>query len=129
MQRRAEGITDLPRFMVIEGHHAPAPFYLTHDMFGGMPVEVAALEISGLLDSPIAELHTHPHDEIYLLLSPEPGAAEIAITAGGEDFSLTSPGAFVVPAGMLHRFTTVRAQPGSFLIGVLREPPADPDEA
>jgi mannose-6-phosphate isomerase-like protein (cupin superfamily) len=58
-------------------------------------------------------------EEIYILISPQPGQAEIEITAGGEKYELRSPGVFRVPAGVVHCFETTAAVPGSFLLGIL----------
>jgi hypothetical protein len=113
----------LPVLRDVPGHHRPAPLYLTADMFGGLPVEVAAAELSNLVDRPVAELHRHDVPEVYLLLSPTPGEAEIEIELDGESHRLVSPGAFMVPAGSEHRFTTRRAAPGSWCLGLLIDRP------
>lgn len=121
--RRPEAITDLPRMRPVEGHHAPSPFYLTSDMFGGLDFEMAGVEISELVGRAVADAHTHTLDEIYILFSRKPGEATIEITAGDVVQRLVSPGAFLVPAGVPHRFITVEAAPGSFLFGILRGAP------
>lgn len=109
----------VPELHTITGHHQPAPFYLTADMFGGLPVEVVAAELSELVGRPVADRHTHEIDEVYLLLSPTQGAAVIEIDAGGAVHRLRSPGAFLVPTGTEHRFVTVQAERGSLCLGVL----------
>jgi mannose-6-phosphate isomerase-like protein (cupin superfamily) len=120
MSTRPEAVVDLPRYKQVAGHHAPAPFLITADMFGGLDFELAGVEISGLVGKPVAEPHVHDLDEIYILISPQSGEAEIAITTDGEEHRLQSPAVFLVPAGVLHRFVTVRAEHGSFLLGILR---------
>ncbi|WP_018685588.1 cupin domain-containing protein [Actinokineospora enzanensis] len=110
---------DLPVFKQIEGHHAPTPFFLTTDMLGGLPVELAGAEISNLVDKPVAAPHTHEVPEIYLLLSPEPGGAEIEVRLDGETHTLEAPGALLIPAGSVHCFVTRRAIPGSYCLGLL----------
>lgn len=109
----------VPVLRQVGGHHRPAPFYLTGDMFGGSPVELVAAELSELVDVPLAELHTHPVPEVYVLLSPVPGGAEIDVEVDGETHRLVSPATFLVPTGARHRFITRRAAPGSWCLGLL----------
>src|SRR5919201_59311 len=109
----------VPVLREVAGHHRPAPFYLTDDMFGGLPVELVAAELSARVDIPLADLHTHAVPEIYVLLSPAPGEAEIDVEVDGETRRLVSPATFLVPAGARHRFITRRAAPGSWCLGVL----------
>jgi quercetin dioxygenase-like cupin family protein len=109
----------VPVLRDVAGHHRPAPFYVTSDMFAGVPVELVAAELSALADVPLADLHTHPVPEIYVLLSPVPGEAEIDVEVDGETHRLVSPATFLVPAGARHRFITRRAAPGSWCLGVL----------
>ena len=112
-------ISDIPRLKPVAGHFRPAPFYLTEDMFGGLPLEMAGAELSGLVGAPLAEPHVHEHPEIYLLLSPEPGGAAIDVEVEGVRYEVVAPGAFYTPAGMRHRFVTRRAVKGSFCLGLL----------
>jgi mannose-6-phosphate isomerase-like protein (cupin superfamily) len=119
MNARPEAIVDLPRNRSVDGHHEPAPFLLTADMFGGLGFELAGKEISELVGRPVADPHVHDEEEIYILISPQPGQAEIKITADGEKYELRSPGVFRVPAGVVHCFETISAVPGSFLLGIL----------
>lgn len=108
----------LPVLREVVGHHAPVPFLLTRDMFGGIPVELGGAEISDLVGRPVAEPHVHETPEIYLLFSKEPGDATITVEVEGKSHTLVSPGAFYVPAGMQHRFITRSAAPGSFCLGL-----------
>lgn len=114
-----ELVSDLPRLVPMPGHFHDVPLYLGLDMFGGMPVEVAGGEISELVGRPVAAVHTHDVPEVYLLLSPEKGGAEIEIEVDGSLFVATSPAAFYVPAGARHRFVTKRAERGSYCLGIL----------
>ncbi len=111
--------TDLPVLRCVAGHHVPAPFYLTADMFGGLPVEIAGGELHDLVGRPVADPHRHAVDEVYLLIAPEAGGAEIEVEVDGERWTVTAPAAFHVPAGSLHRFVTTRAVRGSWCLGVL----------
>lgn len=110
--------SQLPVFRPVAGHHAPVPFLLTRDMFGGIPVELGGAEITALVGRPVAEPHVHDVPEIYLLFSPEPGGAEIDVEVEDESFRLTAPAALFVPAGRRHRFVTRSAVPGSYCYGL-----------
>lgn len=111
-------MSELPVFKEVEGHHNPVPFILTREMFDGIPVELGGAEISNLVERPVAEPHVHDVPEIYLLLSPQPGDAEITVDVEDEEFSLTSPSALYIPAGRKHRFVTRKASAGSFCFGL-----------
>jgi hypothetical protein len=109
---------DLPTLVEVDGHHRPVPFLLTADMFGGLPVELAGAEISGLVGQPVAAPHVHEIPEIYLLFSPEPGGATITVEIEDESFDVDSPAAVYIPAGKKHRFVTRAATRGSYCYGM-----------
>jgi hypothetical protein len=112
-------MTGLPRFLPVAGHHEAAPFYLTADMFGGMPVQVAGGEITSRVGRPVADPHRHEVDEVYFLISPNPGGARIEVLVAGERHELSSPALLHVPAGAEHCFLTLEAEPGSYCFGLL----------
>ncbi|MFB9902338.1 cupin domain-containing protein [Allokutzneria oryzae] len=111
--------TDLPIPLAVAGHHQPAPFYLTSEMFGGLPVQLAGGELSELVGKPVAAPHTHEVDEIYFLVSPTPGAARIEVMLDGQRHELVSPAVMRIPAGSEHCFLTLEAERGSYCFGVL----------
>ncbi|MEU5096791.1 cupin domain-containing protein [Streptomyces sp. NPDC020996] len=111
-------VENLPIFREVAGHHQPAPFLITSDMFGGLPIELAGAEISDLVGKPVAEPHVHDVPELYLLVSARPGEAEITIEVEDSEYTVTSPAVFRVPAGKRHRFVTRRAAPGSYCFGI-----------
>ncbi|MFH8803866.1 cupin domain-containing protein [Streptomyces sp. NPDC017936] len=115
----AEVRTDIPRFLPVAGHHDPAPFYLTSDMFGGVPVQVAGGPVDHLVGRPVADPHRHEVDEIYFLVSPHPGGARIEVHVDGARHELSSPALLRVPAGAEHCFLTLEAEPGSYCFGLL----------
>lgn len=119
MKACVQVVSDLPRFLNVAGHFHPAPFFLTDDMFGGLPFSLAGGHIKDLVDKPVAETHVHEVPEIYLLLSPEPAGAEIEIQVDEKIFRLISPAAFYVPAFAKHKFVTKKAQLGSYCFGIL----------
>lgn len=118
----AQTRTDLPRFNQVAGHFSPAPFYVTKDMYGGLPFEVAGGSIDHLVGQPVADLHTHECAEIYFLVSPTAGGARIEVTVGGEVVELASPATVYVPPRTPHRFLTLAAEPGSYCFGLLVNP-------
>jgi hypothetical protein len=118
-QGDVEIIEDLPIPLAVAGHHQPAPFYLTSDMFGGLPVQLAGGELSDLVGRPVARPHTHPVDELYLLLSPNRGGARIEVWLEGERHELRSPAVMRIPAGNEHHFLTLEAEAGSYCLGIL----------
>jgi hypothetical protein len=111
--------TDLPKFLAVAGHHSPSPFYLTADMFGGVPVELAGGDISHLVGKPVADSHKHEVPEIYFLVSPNPGKARIEVTIEGASRVLVSPALCYVPVHAEHQFVTLEAEPGSYCFGLL----------
>ncbi|MEV7770865.1 cupin domain-containing protein [Kitasatospora sp. NPDC086791] len=115
----AEIITALPIPRAIAGHHRPAPFYLTAEMFGGLPVQLAGGELSTLVGKPVAAPHTHVVDELYFLFSPEPGQARIEVHLDGVRHELVSPAVMRIPAGSEHCFLTLEAAVGSYCFGIL----------
>ena len=115
----AEIITGLPIALAVAGHHQPAPFYLTSEMFGGLPIQLAGGELSALVGKPVAAPHTHDVDELYLLVSPNPGGARIEVVVEGRRHELTSPAVMRIPAGSEHCFLTLEAEVGSYCFGVL----------
>ncbi|NLU73962.1 cupin domain-containing protein [Streptomyces sp. HNM0575] len=115
----AEIITGLPIPLAVAGHHRPAPFYLTADMFGGLPVQLAGGELSELVGKPVAAPHVHEVDELYLLVSPEPGQARIEVHLDGVRHELVSPAVMRIPAGSEHHFVTLEAAVGSYCFGIL----------
>lgn len=119
MRKSAQLVSDLPRLLDVAGHFHKAPFFLTEDMFGGLPFSLAGGHIKELVDKPVAETHTHEVPEIYLLLSPDPNGAEIEIEVDDKIFRVCSPAAFYVPALARHKFVTKKAQVGSFCLGIL----------
>ena len=118
-RRRAEVVTSLPLMRRMSDHYAEVPFLLTAEMFGGIPIEIAGAEIVDLVDRPVAGLHSHDVDEIYLIVSRRPGDAVVEVEVEGERLEVTAPAAVHLPAGARHQFVTRRAEPGSFMFGIL----------
>jgi hypothetical protein len=115
----AEIISELPIPLAVNGHHQAAPFYLTADMFGGLPVQLAGGELSALVDKPVAAPHTHEVDEIYFLIAPAAGAARIEVMLDGTRHELVAPAVMRIPAGSEHCFVAKEAVPGSYCFGIL----------
>jgi len=105
----------------VDGHYDPAPFYLSADSFGGMPIQLAGGDISDKVGKPVAAPHRHNVPEVYFLVSPTPKGARIDVTVNGEHHELSSPALLYVPAGAEHCFLTLAAEPGSYCFGILLE--------
>lgn len=114
-----ETYSRLPVPRPVAGHHAEVPFYLSAEMYGGLPFELAGGHISDKVGAPVAAPHTHEVAEIYFLVSPNPGGARITVSLGGERHQLVSPATMRIPAGAEHCFVTEAAEPGSFCFGIL----------
>jgi hypothetical protein len=112
-------IANLPWVKQVAGHHTPTAFYLTTEMFDGLPLELAAAELSAIVGAPVAAEHEHERPEIYVLLSPEPDGAQIDVHIAGEVHHLRAPAALLVPPHTPHYFITTRAIPGSWCLGLL----------
>jgi len=114
--------TDLPVMKLVPGHHHTVPFFLTKDMFGGLPFEIAGGEITHLVGKPVADPHRHDVAEIYLLVTPAGGRASIDVDIEGERHTLEAPAAIMIPAGATHAFVTRAASHGSYCFGILLQP-------
>lgn len=114
-----KSFTILPLMRVVEGHHNAVPFFITADMFSGVPFEMAGGEISELVDKPVANTHKHEVDEIYFLISPEPGEAVIDVTIDDVTITYSSPAVIYIQAQREHRFITRKACKGSYCFGIL----------
>jgi mannose-6-phosphate isomerase-like protein (cupin superfamily) len=114
-----KAFSDLPLMQPVSGHHNAVPFFITMDMFSGVPFELAGGDISGLVDKPVASSHKHEVDEIYFLISPLPGEAIIDVTIDMETTTYSSPAVIHVPAGHEHNFITRKANKGSYCFGIL----------
>lgn len=111
-------IADLPRRFMLAGHHQPTPFYLTPDMFPGVPVSIASVDVSQWVGRGVAAPHTHDVPEIYLCLNRD---VRVAVTMAGVEHVLDSPFAFYVPAQVEHCFVTLRADGEAYVLGILLE--------
>jgi hypothetical protein len=109
------------------GGPKPAPYYLTKEMFGGLPFELAFndwRDLASRVDTTDEVPHSHAVPEVYALLSSEPGDAVIEVEVEGVNYEVVSPAVFYTPAKQLHRFRTKKAEPGSFLLGIAVTTPA-----
>jgi mannose-6-phosphate isomerase-like protein (cupin superfamily) len=110
----------LPREQVMEGHHAPASIYLAPEDAPGVAVTVAAVDASELVEKPLADLHTHSVDEIYLVVTP---GLHFAVETDAGSVELSSPVSVRIPSGTPHRFVVREAEVSPCpLLGLLLEP-------
>jgi hypothetical protein len=123
MARIEAGVTvieSLPEAELLEGHHAPAQIYLRPEHAGGAPLTIAAADAAELVGKPLADLHRHAVDEIYLVVTP---GLRFAVETDQGETMVDSPASVRVPAGTLHRFVVHEAKtaPCPFL-GILLGP-------
>lgn len=123
MARTEAGVTvveALPEQEVLEGHHAPADIYLRPEHAGGAGLTIAAADAAELVGRPLADLHRHAVDEVYLVVTP---GLRFAVETDEGEVIVDSPASVRVPAGRLHRFVVHEATtaPCPFL-GILLGP-------
>jgi quercetin dioxygenase-like cupin family protein len=91
----------LPIFQAFDGHHGPAPMYVTPETIPGAPLSVAAVDAAQIVGAPHADLHLHDdHDEIYLCLTP---GCRFTVELEDDAIELSSPASVMIPAGTKHR--------------------------
>jgi hypothetical protein len=101
-QRSGVVVTEgLPVYEEFDGHHGPAPMYVTPETLPGAPFSIAAVDAAQLVGAPHADLHLHDdHDEIYLCVTP---GLRFEVELEDDRIALTSPASILIPAGVRHR--------------------------
>lgn len=118
-ERKVKILNELPVLKPVTGHFSLVPFLITSEMFGGLDFEMVGKNISSMIGESLADLHVHQYPEIYLLISQEPGEAEIEIETTEGSYKMSSPSTAYIPANVKHRFVVHKAAPGSFCFGIL----------
>jgi hypothetical protein len=121
-QRSGVLVTEgLPVFQAFDGHHGPAPMYVTPETLPGAPFSIAAVDAAQLAGAPHAELHLHDdHDEIYLCVTP---GLRFTVELEDDAIELTSPASILIPAGVKHRLVVHEAQTDTCpFLGILLDP-------
>lgn len=106
---RHAGVTvvrELPVYEEIEGHHTPAAIYVSPEHLSGFPLKIAAVDAAELVGRPLADLHTHTVDELYLVVSP---GLKFEVQTDETAIDVTSPASVRIPAGTRHRFVVHEA--------------------
>jgi mannose-6-phosphate isomerase-like protein (cupin superfamily) len=112
-------VEGLPRHELMPGHHAPAAIYLGPEDVPGLPIKVAAVDASELVDEPLSELHTHDVDEVYLVVTP---GLSFDVETDRGSVRVTSPASVRIPANTPHRFVVREAKTSPCpLLGILLE--------
>jgi len=112
-------ITDLPKYVEVTGHHKPAPFWIAPNMFPGVNLRVAGLEVSKIVGAPHADPHVHESPEIYLAVSEERGEVVIEVQMDEERFLVESPCAIFIPPGVKHCFHVVKCESPHYVFGIM----------
>ena len=112
-------VTDLPKRIEVEGHHMPAPFWIAPDMFPGVNMRVAGLDVSKIVGAPHADPHVHESPEIYLTPSEQKGEVVVEIQMDDEKLLLESPFAVFIPPGVRHCFKVLKCESPHFVLGIM----------
>jgi hypothetical protein len=112
-------VTDLPKYVEVEGHHKPAPFWIMPEMFPGVTLRVAGAEASKIVGLPHAVPHTHDGPEIYLAPSDEKGSLVIEVQMDDEKFLVEAPFAVFIPPGIKHCFNVVTCRKPHYVLGIM----------
>ena len=122
MEKKHEGLifSDVPRLVGLPSHFDPAPFWVTPEMGPDLKLAVIAVDVSRLVGRYITDAHAHDCAEVYMAPSPNRGDMVFEITLDDETYTVESPLAVYVPAGVKHRFKTLKAErEGSYFFGIL----------
>lgn len=112
-------ITDVPKFVEVEGHHKSAPFWIAPGMFPGVNMRVAGIDVSNIVGKPHAGPHVHDTPEIYFAPSEEKGVAIVEVQMDDEVFTVESPFTLFIPAGVKHCFKVLKCDTTHFIYGLL----------
>ena len=112
-------VNDLPKMVEVSGHHAPAPFWIVPDMFPGVNMRVAGLDVSKIVGAPHANTHVHESPEIYLAPSEQKGEVVVEIQMDEERFIVESPFAVFIPPGVRHCFKVLKCQSPHYVLGIM----------
>ena len=125
MERKVPGkyeqyvITDLPRFVEMPGHHRLAPSWISPDMFPGVNIRINGTDASKIVRAPHAELHVHDDNpEIYFSATKKRGEVVIEVQMDNEIFTVESPFAVFIPAGVRHCFTVLKCDSPNYVFGM-----------
>ncbi len=112
-------ITDLPRFVEMPGHHRLAPSWIYPGMFPGVDIRLNGMDASKVVKAPHAEPHVHDdHPEIYFCATDNRGEVVIEVQMDDELFTVESPFAVCIPAGVRHCFTVLKCDRPNFVFGI-----------
>jgi hypothetical protein len=112
-------VTDLPKLVEVEGHHEPAPFWIAPEMFPGVNMRVAGMDVSKIVGAPHANPHVHESPEIYLAPSEKKGAVVVEIQMDEETFTVESPFAVFIPPGVMHCFKVLKCNSPHYVLGIM----------
>lgn len=111
--------TNLPQFVEMQGHKNPAPSWIFPGMFPGVNIRINGSDASQMVNSPHA--HPHVHDgnpEIYFCATENKGDVVIQVRMDEETFTVESPFAVFIPAGVKHCFTVLKCDSPNHVFGM-----------
>ena len=112
-------VTDVPKMIEVSGHHRPTPFWITPEMFPGVKIRVAGLEVSKIVGVPHTEPHVHEVPEVYLAPSEKKGEIVVEIQMDDESFVVESPFAVFIPQGVKHCFKVLKCESPHYVLGIM----------
>lgn len=112
-------VTDLPKLVEVAGHHKATPFWIAPDMFPGVNMRVAGLDVSKIVGVPHADSHVHESPEIYLAPSDGRGEVIVEIQMDDEKFVVESPFAVFIPPGVKHCFNVLQCELPHYVLGIM----------
>jgi len=112
-------ITDLPQFAEMPGHHNPAPSWIFPGMFPGVNIRINGLDVSKMVRAPHAHPHVHDDNpEIYFAATENRGDIVIEVQMDDETFTVESPFAVFIPAGVKDCFTVLKCDSPNYVFGM-----------
>ena len=112
-------VTDLPKFLEVTGHHNPSPFWIIPEMFPGIHIRIAGMDVSKAVGTPHADPHVHENPEIYLCPSESKGEVTVEIQMDDEVFSIESPFTVFIPSGVKHCFKVLKCDSPHYVFGIM----------
>jgi len=112
-------VTNLPEYSEMPGHHTPTPSWISPNMFPGVNLRINGLDVSKMVNKPHAHPHVHEDNpEIYFAATENKGDIVIEVQMDGETFTVVSPFAIFIPAGVKHCFTVLKCNAPNYVFGM-----------
>jgi len=112
-------VTDLPQCVDTAGHHAAPPSWIYPNIFPGVNIRINGMDVSKRIRKPHADPHVHnDFPEIYFAATEKRGDVVIEVQMDDEVFTVESPFAVFIPAGVRHCFTVLKCDSPNYVFGM-----------